>query len=291
MKLFKSLILIIFICGSLYLLFVAEKINAPVQTQKKQLEEQVQSETQDKINSTPKKPQEEKEQNNKQKNTAEQKELEKEEQETNQEPQKIKEQKTGQFILDVPFVVQATSNQWSDPRFQDACEETTALIAVSWARGESLTQATNTAQVKKMAEFQSKNYGDYRDTSSLDSVERLYKAYFNFKQAEVKKDISVEEIIAELEIGNLVVVPANGQALNNPYFTGDGPERHMLILKGYDYDSQEFIANDPGIGKGQGYRYAKDLLYNAIRDYVSGYHQPFPSIDQKNIIVVYKELE
>ena len=79
----------------------------------------------------------------------------------------------------------------------------------------------------------------------------------------------------ELEAGHLVIIPTNGQALKNPNFTLPGPERHMLVVKGYDYETEEFITNDPGTRNGADYRYKKDLLFEAIRNYKTGFHEDF----------------
>lgn len=193
-------------------------------------------------------------------------------------------------LLEVPFVVQATSKQWSDPRFQDACEETSAFIATSWAQGKTnITQTENTTIVKDLAEFQKQNWGDYRDTSAADTITRIYKNYFNYQKVTLQPISSFQDIVNELLLGNLVVVPANGQKLENPYFTAPGPERHMIIIIGYDATNKEFITNDIGIGRGASYRYEQELLFNALRDYETGYHEPFSVSDRKVMIVIKKQ--
>ena len=91
---------------------------------------------------------------------------------------------------------------------------------------------------------------------------------------------------AELARGNLVLVPANGIKLNNPNFTPPGPDRHMLVIKGYDLDSGEFITNDPGTRKGEGYRYKEEIIMGAITDYPTGDHLQMTGEEEKAMIVV-----
>ena len=53
--------------------------------------------------------------------------------------------------------------------------------------------------------------------------------------------------------------------MGNPFFTGEGPLYHMLVLRGYT--TTTFIANDPGTRHGENYQYTFDVLMNAIGDW------------------------
>ena len=79
----------------------------------------------------------------------------------------------------------------------------------------------------------------------------------------------------------------NGQLLHNPNFKQPGPERHMLVIIGFDPRKKQFITNDPGTRNGANYRYNYTTLYNAIRDYPTGYNKPIKKVE-KNIIIVGK---
>ncbi len=188
----------------------------------------------------------------------------------------------------VPFTAQAPFGEWSDPRQQDACEEASVLMAVSWARGETFTLQQAKEKILAMADWEQKKYDNYQDTSARDTVERFFKEYYNYQQAWVVENIKLPDIINQLEQGNLVIVPANGQALHNPFFTAPGPVEHMLLIIGYDYGTKEFITNEAGTRHGQDYRYGQDVLYAAIRDYPTGHHAPIVGI-QKTMIVVQKQ--
>lgn len=191
-------------------------------------------------------------------------------------------------LMDVPFTPQAPFGEWSNPVYQDGCEEATMLMAVRWAKGGSaLTKEEAKSEILKIAEYQKNKYGEYRDTSAEDTVARIIKGYFNYDQAEVKRNITIDDIIKELMKGNLVITPMNGRELDNPHYTGEGPERHMLVIRGYDTKTKEFITNDAGTRLGEKYRYKEEVLYNAIRDYLTGYHLMIEK-EEKVMIVVKK---
>ena len=188
-------------------------------------------------------------------------------------------------ILDIPFIPQAPFAEWDNPIFQDGCEEAAALMAVYWARGKSLDKWKAKEEIIAMSAYQKEKFGEYRDTSSYDTMERIIKGYFGYNDVEVKREIVLKDIIDEIKKGRAVIVPTNGRLLGNPYFTLPGPERHNLVIRGYDSEKQEFIVNDPGTRRGEKYRYQEEILFNAIRDYPTGYHQPIDRIEKVMIVV------
>lgn len=190
--------------------------------------------------------------------------------------------------LDAPFVSQAPSGQWSDPRFQDACEETSSLIAYSWAKDLPITNRSATDEIVAMADFQSQQYANFIDTSARDTAERILDGYFNYPHYEIVTLQDSEQLIRILLSGQLIVAPTNGQILNNPNFTAPGPLRHMLVVSGYDTETNEFITQDPGTRLGRNFRYSRQNLWNAIRDYETGNHAPISQDSPTTIIIVSK---
>jgi len=188
---------------------------------------------------------------------------------------------------DVPFTSQAPFGGWEDERQQDGCEEASALMAIYWLRGESLSKLVAWQKIIAISDFQQKNYGEYRDIALTDVIDHIFKDYFKYDQVDLKNNITINDIIVALNNGNLVLAPMDGQKLNNPYFTAPGPERHMLVIRGYDPATKEFITNDPGTKRGEAYRYNETVLFEAIRAYPTGYHEPIDKIE-KNIIIVSK---
>lgn len=197
--------------------------------------------------------------------------------------------KKSKVLIDqVPFAPQAPFAEWKDERFQDGCEEAAALLAVYWAEGKTLDKTKAKEEILAMSAYQTEKYQEFRDTSVKDTAERIIKGYFGFNNFEVKENISTDDIKTELLNGNLVIVPTNGQALNNPHFTVPGPERHNIVIRGFDEVKNIFITNDPGIKEGELYEYPQKILFAAIRDYPTGYHQPI--LENKKIMIVVKKL-
>lgn len=201
------------------------------------------------------------------------------------ESAEIKEMNVPAPTQEVPFTSQAPFAEWSDPRQQDGCEESSALMAVKWGRGQTLNRQEALEEILAASAYLEDEYGEYRDTSARDTVDRIFKGYFGYGKATLKEEARVGDIIEELSRGNLVVAPMDGRKLGNPNFTPPGPSRHMLLIKGYDADRRVFITNDPGTRAGNGYEYDARVLFEAIRDYPTGYQEPIESVE-KNVIVI-----
>lgn len=188
--------------------------------------------------------------------------------------------------LDVPYTSQAPFGNWKDPIEQDGCEEASALMAVSWARGETLTPQRSLEEILAIADYEEKNYGNYHDTDAEDTARIIFRGYFGYDNIEVRHQIGIEDIKQELFRGNVVVVPANGRKLGNPRYTQPGPLEHNLVIRGYDTVKKEFITNDPGILYGKDYRYKESVLENSLSDYPTGYHEPI--VEGKTAMIVVK---
>jgi len=195
------------------------------------------------------------------------------------------------LVLTVPFTSQAPLAQWKDERQQDGCEEAAALMARAWLKGEALQKTTPLIQkawrdkIVNLSDFEQKKYGEYRDVSLNDMVAWIFKDYFKYEKVSVKPIKTAADIIRELEKGNLILTPMNGQLLKNPYFTAPGPERHMILIKGYDYQTKQFITNDPGTRRGENYRYSAKILFGAIRAYPTGYKKPIKDVVKEMLVV------
>jgi hypothetical protein len=186
----------------------------------------------------------------------------------------------------VPFISQAPLAQWSDSRQQDGCEEAAAIMAMAWVNGEAkIDKTTGRNLIVKISDFEKKKYGEYRDVYVDDVVSWIFKGWFKYDKVSVLKKVTLDQIKKELEKGNLILAPTNGQALKNPNFKAPGPERHMVLIKAYDAKKKQFITNDPGTRNGENYRYNEDLLFKAIRAYPTGYHKKINGVEKSVIIV------
>ncbi len=189
--------------------------------------------------------------------------------------------------LVVPFTSQAPFGEWSDLRQENACEEAAAIMAMRWASETSLSPAEAKSEIIAISDWEEEKYGTYQDTSARDTVSRIFQTYFAYDKVKVVNDIVLADILTELEKGNLVIVPANGQELNNPFFTPPGPEEHMLVIIGYNYKTKRFILNESGTKHGKDYEYDEAVLFKAIRDYPTGNKEPIIG-HRKDMIVVWK---
>lgn len=190
-------------------------------------------------------------------------------------------------LLDVPFTVQAPFGGWADERQDYGCEEASILMAMHWVRDEPLSAVQAEQEIIAISEFEKEQYGDFHDTSAEDTLKAM-KAYFKYENAFVKYDIGIADIKAELARGNAVIVPLDGRKVGNPYYTQPGPPKHKLVIRGYDDAAQEFITNDPGTKRGEGYRYNYDVLENALVDYPTGINKPI--IEMRTAMIVVQKM-
>ena len=191
--------------------------------------------------------------------------------------------------ISVPFTSQAPLTNWKDGRQEDGCEEAVSLMVMAWAKGNGTktSPAVWEKLIVELSDFEQEKYGEYRDVTLSDMVAWIFNDYFKYNKINLKKIASSTDIISELEKGNIVLAPMNGQKLKNPYFTAPGPLTHMLLIKGYDYKTKEFITNDPGTRRGENYRYSEEIILGALNVYPTGSHEEISEL-KKAIIVVEK---
>lgn len=193
--------------------------------------------------------------------------------------------------LDVPFVVQAPFGNWRDPIFQDACEEASIVMVMSWINNvKTISSQDAQSKILDIVNFENKTFGYNADTDVFD-VQKIFLNHFGLQNVTVKENITLEDLINEVEKGNAILVPAFGQVLANPNYTPPGPTAHMLVIIGYDPLAKKFITNDPGTKRGAAYQYDQNILFDSIWDYPSGRGEPAKPIKgqmKKAMIVVSK---
>lgn len=165
--------------------------------------------------------------------------------------------------LIVPFTSQAPYAKW-DELHNEACEESALIIAQAWLKNEQLSAEKVEAEILKLVKWQEEQWGGHYDLPSEEVVE-MAKEYFQIEKIRLTYGISLEDIKKEISLGNLVIVPAAGRVLKNPYYRQPGPYYHMLVVVGYN--KKEIITNDPGTKRGQGFPYSYQNFYEAIRDW------------------------
>lgn len=190
--------------------------------------------------------------------------------------------------IKVPFTSQAPLGNWNDERLQNGCEEASVAMAMRWVQVKPFSSPSDAQQeIINISKFEEKNFGNFIDASAED-VGKIFSQFYGFQDFTIKRNFSLADLKSELANGNIVLVPAYGRALKNPNYTLPGPITHMLVLVGYDAKTREFITNDPGTRKGEGYRYNENILFDAAWAYPSSKNHPEPpkSTEQKAMLIV-----
>jgi hypothetical protein len=199
--------------------------------------------------------------------------------------------KTKPVLMEVPFISQAPLGNWSDPVYQNGCEEAAIIMAMAWVKGEGAIGAEEgIRRIKDISKFEEKVFGHNIDTDVPDVV-KIIKKYYEYEKIEAQFDFNADDIVKQLQEGNVILVPTFGRALKNPNYTSPGPITHMLVVTGFDDAKKEFVTNDPGTRKGEEYRYPYGILINAIWSYPSGKKHPQPPNQgemEKSMIIVRK---
>ncbi|MFA5104906.1 MAG: C39 family peptidase [Candidatus Margulisiibacteriota bacterium] len=182
----------------------------------------------------------------------------------------------------VPFLCQAPEGRWIEP-YEDGCEEAAIIMAVHWAKHTSFDKLSEKKEMLSLVAYQKEHYGGHYDLDTAKML-ALMKDYYGFSSAAVKEISSPQDIEDELYKGHILIVPAAGRLLKNPYFTLPGPVYHCLVITGFDKSRQVFIVNDPGTRRGKNYKYPYSVLFNAIHDWTGAKNSLLQG--HKKVIVV-----
>ena len=168
-----------------------------------------------------------------------------------------------QVNLDVPFFSQAPDADWGMP-WQEACEEAASTLAYYYVSKKSLNKTQFKKDVKGLVAWQNKNFGDYKH-SDIDQTAKMIREYFKFTDFKIVENPSVDQLKQYLSNGQVIVAPFAGRQLKNPFYTGQGPLYHMMVIKGYD--KTHFITNDVGTRRGHNFIYPYQRIMTALREW------------------------
>ncbi len=169
--------------------------------------------------------------------------------------------------LDVPFTPQAPLANW-DELHGEACEEASVLMAVRYFQKKPIGLPED-ADIAIMELVANNTALGFPVDDTAEEVAVLIRHEDPSLTAVVWEDPTVDQMTEALLAGKLVIVPAAGRQLGNPFYTAPGPVYHMLVIKGFTEDGY-FITNDPGTKRGKDYVYRFDVLMNAIHDWNGG---------------------
>jgi len=165
-------------------------------------------------------------------------------------------------LIEVPFSPQAPHANWDAP-YQEACEEMALIMAHYFLEGLELTREIADKEILEMVAWEEAN--EYPEDVTLTQLAQIGCEYYGHCSLYVINKPSIDSIKEQLALGNPVIVPAAGRDLLNPYYSGEGPWYHMLLIKGYDRN--EFITNDPGTKRGDGFKFKYKIVLDAIHDW------------------------
>ncbi|MFA6421999.1 MAG: C39 family peptidase [Candidatus Buchananbacteria bacterium] len=165
------------------------------------------------------------------------------------------------FELRVAFAQQAPFANW-DELHEESCEEASMIMAAKYFHKENLDETIMEQEIQGLIGWQKER--SFGVDLTAEETQIILKEYFGLN-AKLTTDVSVDRIKYELSKGNLIIVPAAGRELGNPNFKQPGPIYHMLVIKGYS--GSQFITNDPGTRKGNGWRYDFEKLINSVHDW------------------------
>lgn len=176
--------------------------------------------------------------------------------------------------LDVEFHSQAPFGDWSLP-YQEACEEASIITAMNFIRGISMTQDEFKNEILKLVEYQKQTFGDYLHTD-VEQTKYIIEDYYEYNNVLIIENPKILDIKEAISSEGVVLVPLAGQHINNPFYSGEGPVYHFLVIRGYS--ETEFITNDVGTRRGDGLRYPYETIMNNIHDYAEPIKSGVPRI-------------
>lgn len=168
---------------------------------------------------------------------------------------------------DVPFTPQAPTGNW-DPPFNEACEEASVLMVLRYFHDEPIASPSDADSAIRALAAANEQLGFPIDDTAAQVVE-LINSQDSSLDVTLLENPTVDQLKKALSDEKLIIVPAQGQELGNPYFRQPGPPYHMLVLRGYTKDGH-VITNDPGTKRGEEYVYTWDKLLSAVHDWNGG---------------------
>ncbi len=170
--------------------------------------------------------------------------------------------------LAVPYMSEAPRGVWSGP-WKNACEEVSIFMVDRFYKGQSTATTTDAENYMNML-FHEEDL-KYGSNINSDSVRMafLIDNYADFGE-KIVKNPSVLDIKNEIESGHPVITLHSGFDLHNSHipFLATGSAYHVMVIRGYDEKTKEFIVNDPGDSvDGADHRYSYLTFMKSLHDF------------------------
>lgn len=168
--------------------------------------------------------------------------------------------------LAVPFTSQAPTGNW-DHQHEEDCEEASMLMVNRFFTNQAISGTQDAEDgMAQLVDWENRNLG-VSDSITAEQTAMVAGEFLNLKTQLIEKP-TAEQIKEAVAQNKLVLVPAAGRELGNPFYTAPGPLYHMLVVKGYT--EKQFITNDPGTRNGENYPYNFDKIMSANHDWNGG---------------------
>ncbi len=185
-----------------------------------------------------------------------------------------------EFNLAVPFTSQAPNGVW-DVIHEDTCEEASWLMVREYYAGNTVATLDPAKADPELIAMVDSQTAQGLEMSVTASELVTWMEGYDDVDARIIENPTIEQMKRLLvEEGKPIIVPMAGRELGNPYFSGEGPVYHMLVIRGYTANG--FITNEPGTRMSENYFYSYDVVMNAMGDWEG----KDPANGAKRIIVV-----
>lgn len=136
------------------------------------------------------------------------------------------------------------------------------LLVHHYLQGTNLTREQAEKELLALIAWEEEH--GYPHDVTVQELGEIAERYYDYR-FRIIENPTVADLKRLLADGHPVIVPAAGRDLGNPYFSGEGPWYHMLVLTGYNQFF--FTTNDVGTRRGEGYVYRFKTLMDAIHDW------------------------
>lgn len=164
-------------------------------------------------------------------------------------------------IINVPFGSQAPMGEW-DAVHEQACEEAALALVHAYLEGKTVTPVEMESRIRNIISYESEH--GYQVDVTVAQLKTIAAEMFGLK-GRILENVTAMTLKRELAAGNPIIIPAAGRLLHNPYYSGEGPPYHMIVVIGYD--EENFITQDVGTKRGEHYPYSYTTLVEAIHDW------------------------
>ncbi len=170
--------------------------------------------------------------------------------------------------LAIPFTSQAPFAIW-DSVHKDTCEEASILMVSQYfANITTATIEPQAADDALLAMVDAETKAGLLTSLTVAELGKFAENFYPILQSTIINNPTIDQIKTYIHDGFPVLVPVAGRQMGNPFYAGDGPLYHYVVIRGYD--GQNFITNDPGTRRGENYIYSQSVIMDAMGDWNGG---------------------